>query len=590
MNKKLLVTIFSCSLTLMSCGDWLDKLPQDKMSPETFFSNEKELQAYSNAFYNSFPSSSLYRDDLDNITHGSAAAIMRDGRVVPSSGGGWDWGNLRNFNTLLEYSVNCDDANVRTQYDALARFFRAYFYFEKVKNFGDVPWYDRQIDSDDEAMLKKPRDSREYVMQRMIEDIDYAIANLSKERSLYRVTKWTALALKSRFCLFEGTFRKYHNISYPEHSWEYYLEQSAAAASELIEHSGYYLYTEGGKDVCYRNLFSSHRAQECEVILARNLNAEYKVYCDVGQYLTNKTYGRPGVTKKIINSYLMKDGTRFTDKPGYDKMSFMEECKNRDPRLAQSIRTPGYKRIGSTKQVAPDLATSITGYQPTKFLGTEAQDAGGTSDNDLIIFRLGEVYLNYAEARAELNSLTQADLDKTINRLRDRVGMKHLSMKVANQNIDPYLDNKATGYIGVTGENKGVILEIRRERSIELLQENFRTSDILRWKEGQILTQRLLGIYFESINKEVDLDGDGAPDVCLYEGAKPSTKDGITYLEVEKDIILSDRNHGYIEPHRDTKFSFNEERDYLSPIPSNERTLTGGALTQNPGWEDGLHF
>ena len=195
---------------------------------------------------------------------------MRDGRVVPSSGGGWDWGNLRNFNTLLEYSVNCDDANVRTQYDALARFFRAYFYFEKVKNFGDVPWYDRQIDSDED-----------------------------------------------------------------------YLEQSAAAASELIEHSGYYLYTEGGKDVCYRNLFSSHRAQECEVILARNLNAEYKVYCDVGQYLTNKTYGRPGVTKKIINSYLMKDGTRFTDKPGYDKMSFMEECKNRDPRLAQSIRTPG---------------------------------------------------------------------------------------------------------------------------------------------------------------------------------------------------------------------------------------------------------
>ena len=258
--------------------------------------------------------------------------------------------------------------------------------------------------------------------------------------------------------------------------------------------------------------------------------------------------------------------------------------------MAQSIRTPGYKRIGSTKQVAPDLATSITGYQPTKFLGTEAQDAGGTSDNDLIIFRLGEVYLNYAEARAELNSLTQADLDKTINKLRDRVEMKHLSMQVANANIDPYLDNKATGYIGVTGENKGVILEIRRERSIELLQENFRTSDILRWKEGQILTQRLLGIYFESINKEVDLDGDGAPDVCLYEGAKPSNKDGITYLEVEKDIILSDRNHGYIEPHRDTKFSFNEERDYLSPIPSNERTLTGGALTQNPGWEDGLHF
>ena len=590
MNKKLLITIFSCSLTLTSCSDWLDKLPQDKMSPETFFSNETELQAFSNSFYTSLPSSSLYRDDLDNITHGSAASMMRDGRVVPSSGGGWDWGNLRKFNTLLEYSVNCDDGGVRTRYDALARFFRAYFYFDKVRTFGDVPWYDKQVSSDDEAQLKKPRDSREYIMQRMIEDIDHAIANLSEDRSLYRITKWTALALKSRFCLFEGTFRKYHNVSYPEHSWEYYLEQSAAASLELMEKSGYSLYTEGGKDVCYRNLFSSHRAQGCEVILARNLNAEYKVYCDVGQYLTNKTFGRPGVTKKIINSYLMKDGTRFTDKAGYEKMSFTEECRNRDPRMAQSIRTPGYTRIGSTQQVAPDLATSITGYQPTKFLGTEAQDAGGASDNDLIIFRLGEIYLNYAEARAELGKLTQADLDKTINKLRDRVEMKHLNMNVANANIDPYLDNIATGYIGVTGINKGVILEIRRERSIELLQEGFRTHDILRWKEGQILTQRLLGIYFESINQEVDLDGDGKPDVCLYEGAKPGDKDGVTYLQVEKDIILSNRNYGYIEPHRDTKLSFNEERDYLSPIPSNERTLTGGALTQNPGWEDGLHF
>lgn len=590
MNKKLLSIIFSCSLTLTSCSGWLDRLPQDKMSPETFFSNETELQTYSNSFYSSLPSGSTYRDDLDNITHGSTPGIMRDGRIVPSSGGGWSWTELRKFNTLLEYSSNCKDESVRTYHDALARFFRAFFYYDKVRTFGDVPWYDRQISSDDEAMLKKPRDSREYVMQRMMEDIDYAIANLPEDRSLYRVTKWTALALKSRFCLFEGTFRKYHGISYPEHSWEYYLEQSAAASLELMEKGGYSLYIEGGKDVCYRNLFSSHRAQECEVILARNLNAEYKVYCDVAQYLTNKTYGRPGVTKKIINSYLMKDGTRFTDKPGYDKMGFQEECRNRDPRMAQSIRTPGYTRIGSTKMVAPDLATSITGYQPTKFLGTEAQDVGGASDNDLILFRLGEVYLNYAEARAELGKLTQADLDKSINRLRDRVGMRHLDKNVANANIDPYLDNKETGYIGVTGPDKGVILEIRRERSIELLQEGFRTYDVLRWKEGQILTQRLLGIYFESINKEVDLDGDGKPDVCLYEGAKPSDKDGVTYLQVEKDIILSNRNWGYIEPHRDTKLSFNEERDYLSPIPSNERTLTGGALSQNPGWDDGLSF
>lgn len=588
MNKKLLITIFACSAALASCN--LDKFPLDKMSPESFFSNEEELQAYSNNFYGFLPSSSLYRDDMDNITHGSVPGLMRDGRVVPASGGGWNWDYLRNFNTLLDNSSNCGDEAVRAEYDALARFFRAYFYYDKVRTFGDVPWYDSQISSDDEAQLKKPRNSREFVMTKMIEDIDYAIENLPSEHSLYRVTRWTALALKSRFCLFEGTWRKYHELSYPEHSWQYYLEQSVAASKQLMDNGGYTLYMEGGRDVCYRNLFSSHRAQGCEVILARNLNAEYKVFCDVGQYLTNKTYGRPGVTKKIINSYLMKDGSRFTDKPGYATMSFQEECRNRDPRLAQSIRTPGYTRIGSTKRLAPDLATSITGYQPTKFLGTEEQDAGGKSDNDLIVFRLGEVLLNYAEAKAELGTLTQADVDKSVNKLRDRVGMPHLNMTAANNNIDPYLDCAETGYTGVTGDNKGVILEIRRERSIELLQEGFRTSDIMRWKEGQILTQRLFGIYLDSINKEIDLDGDGQADVCVYSGAKPGDKSTVTYLQIEKEIILSNGTYGYIEPHRDTELSFNEIRDYLSPIPSNERTLTGGALTQNPGWEDGLSF
>ena len=110
-------------------------------------------------------------------------------------------------------------------------FFRAYFYFEKVKRFGDVPWYDRQLGSADPD-LYKPRDSRELVMQKMIGDIDYAIENLPAEKSLYRVTKWAALALKSRFCLFEGTFRKYHGYQetmYPEYDWKYYLEQCVSA-------------------------------------------------------------------------------------------------------------------------------------------------------------------------------------------------------------------------------------------------------------------------------------------------------------------------------------------------------------------------
>ena len=186
---------------ISGCEGMLDKYPLAQMSPETFFSTENELEAFSNTFYTVFPSTSIYSESVDNYTQLELPEELRGARIIPASGSGWTWGALRNYNTLLENSVNCPDLDVRSEYNALARFFRAYFYFEKVKRFGDVPWYDTQLGSDDPA-LYKPRDSREYVMQKMIEDIDYAIGNLPAERSLYRITRWTALALKSRFCLF----------------------------------------------------------------------------------------------------------------------------------------------------------------------------------------------------------------------------------------------------------------------------------------------------------------------------------------------------------------------------------------------------
>ena len=183
--KKILLIILAagCTMALVSCEEWLDKYPLAQMSPETFFSNENELQAFSNKFYTVFPSDGLYNEYWDNIIHNDLPQEMRGGRTIPASGGGWTWTDLRDINTLLEYSVNCKDLDVRNHYDALARFFRAYFYFEKIKRFGDVPWYAKPIGSADPE-LKRPRDSREYVMQRMIEDIDFAILYLPTTRPL----------------------------------------------------------------------------------------------------------------------------------------------------------------------------------------------------------------------------------------------------------------------------------------------------------------------------------------------------------------------------------------------------------------------
>ena len=583
--KKLTIYILAV-LSLTSCLN-LDKFPLDSMSPDTFFSSEEELQAFSNKFYTMLPATSLYTDNADTYTQNKLPDEISGLRIVPASGGGWSWGDLRDVNTLLEYSVNCKDEEVRVKYDALARFFRAYFYFDKVKKFGDVPWYDKQLASDDPD-LYKPRDSREYVMQKMIEDIDYAIENLGSGKDLYRITKWSALALKSRFCLFEGTFRKYHGIELDGHDWRWYLEQAAAAAEQLIDESGYSLYTADGPDKSYMNLFASENAIQTEVILARDYNQALGVFHNSNYFSIGQTNGQPGMTRKLVASYLMADGTRFTDKPGWETMQFAEECKDRDPRLAQSIRTPGYMRIGGSTTLLPDFSGSVTGYQQIKYVTGTDCDSYNISYNDLIIFRMGEVYLNFAEALAELGTLTQEDLDKSINKLRSRAGMPDMNKDEANANPDPYLMSPETGYPGVEGPDMGVILEIRRERTVELAQEGFRYYDIVRWKEGQAFNRQFYGMYFPGPG-EYDLDGDGTMDLYLWKDHQGSTTASVEY-EISKDIFLSDGDSGYVTPHPEKQEKWVEERDYYYPIPIDDRSLTGGVLTQNPGWDDGLVF
>ena len=205
----------------------------------------------------------------------------------------------------------------------------------------------------------------------------------------------------------------------------------------------------------------------------------------------------------------------------------------------------------------------------------------------LTLLRTAEVYLNYAEAKAELGTLTQDDLTVSIDKIRERAGMGGLDMEAANADPDPFL---LACYPNVTkSANTGVILEIRRERTVELLMENLRYWDIMRWKEGKTFEQPLLGLYIPA-KGEYDIDGDGTPDVYFAtKGETPSTTAKLT-LVIDQDILFSDGDHGYISPHKNNPGIWDETRDYFYPIPTDDRSLTGGALTQNPGWNDGLNF
>lgn len=576
----LLAGVAACGLN--SCEDALDRFPKDRLSPDEFFHTEEECQLYTNDFYTIFPAAgTIYGETADIIAKTTLTSEVLGNRTIPAKADSWKWEKLRDINFFLQYSSNCTDEHVRLQYEGVARFFRAYFYFEKVKYYGDVPWVDRPIASDDQE-LYKGRDSREMVMQKVIGDLDFAIANLPAEKSVYRVTRWTALALKSRVCLFEGTFRKYHGLE----GYESYLSACETASKRFMTESGYSVYTSGTTP--YLNLFSSLKAIDTEIVLARAYNTAIGLKHDVNGYLTSITMGRPGLLKNIANMYLMKDGTPFTAQPGWETMQLSDESKNRDGRFAQTVRTPGYKRIDDTALSAPNLAATMTGYQLVKYLQAAKYDSYNASTSDMPLFRAAEVMLNYAEAKAELGTLTQADIDLAIKPLRDRAGVVNLSLETANAAPDPYLASAETGYANVTGDNKGVILEIRRERTVELLMENLRYWDIMRWKEGKRFEKPFTGLYFPGTGS-YDLNGDGVDDICIWSGSKPSTSAPVVY-ELGKEIFLSGGESGYVIVHTDYTRTWNEARDYLYPVPTDDRVLTQGAISQNPGWNDGLNF
>ena len=587
--KNKILTIIAAAVCLASCD--LNYTPLSKLSPETFFSNESELQAFSNQFYTILPDTP-YEELSDLHVKNALSDEMRSKRTVPSSGGGWDFSALRNYNTLIEYSVNCPDEKVRTTYVALARFFRANFYFEKVKRFGDYPWYDKQVGSEDPD-LYKPRDSREFIMTKIIEDLDFAIANLSDKKDLYRITKWTALALKSRACLFEGTFRKYHagtnvleTLPADAKPYTYYLELSAAASEEIMNTSGYTLFKGNGKSTCYRDLFlgdpSTGDAWADEIILARDYNATLSILHN-STYYTIGNYGNPSMTRKMACSYLMSDGKRYTEQTGWETKELKDELKNRDPRMSQSIRGIGYTRVDGTDVVAPSFVNTITGYQPTKYmLGLNAgADTYNKSYQDLHIYRYAEILLNYAEAKAELGNISQTDIDKSIKLLRDRVGMPNMNVDDANANPCAYM---AGLYPNVAGEKKGVILEIRRERMVELFDENMRYPDILRWRNGSAFKQPILGIYIPGPGL-YDLNGDGTMDVHFYkEGEEASKESGVITRKINSDTFFTEGDHGYVIHPLSSEGNWNEERDYLYPLPILETQLNE-SLTQNPKWE-----
>ena len=184
--KKSILLVALASLLTVSCNleDLITLVPESQITPDSYFKTAEDLQLFSKTFYNNLLDKEPFARESDVFVKMNPSDLIRGGndRTVPATGGGWGagtgaWGDLRKMNTLLGNIDNCNDENAVREYTALVKFWRAYFYANMVQKFGDVPWIDRELGSADED-LYFPRDTRETVLQHMIEDIDVAIADL----------------------------------------------------------------------------------------------------------------------------------------------------------------------------------------------------------------------------------------------------------------------------------------------------------------------------------------------------------------------------------------------------------------------------
>ena len=564
MKRKFTSFLLAAIVLTSGCKkDFLERYPLDALEDNTYWTNETNVRTFAWAFYpayfggygsgftwGKFFSGQSLNDDFAPTTPTPFT------RVVPASGGGWSFAWVRKANIMIDRvdaSPLPDEA--KKHWVGIGRFFRALEYHDLVKNFGDVPWYDRELKETD-GDLYKPRDSRSVVMDNVLADMRYAAENvrLTDGTEGQVVNRMVVLAMMSRVFLFEGTFQKYHGLN-AQKATEY-LQAAQWAADEVIK-SNKYTITDN-----FRTVFNSlDLAGKKEVILYRHYEAGVLTHS-----LHSYVNGEPqsGISRDAVEAFLAKDGLPIKLSPLYqgDK-GIANVVANRDPRLTETM-VPELRLKGAV----PNYSTS--GYSVRKFFNETLKDLPEGSSNlnrtDAPVIRFGEVLLNYAEATAELGTLTQADLDKSINKLRSRPGISLPGLQVMGGspavNGTTYDDPERDPAV------PAMIWEIRRERRTELMFEGFRLDDLKRWK------------------KLAYTDTEANPDINRGAWIKKSD-----YPSLHADVrIENGAAEGYIvpAPSAASARTFTDPKVYLEPIPLDQIKLyetQGVTLTQNPGWQ-----
>lgn len=540
-------------LALGSCTKDLELTAPDQFSDETFWTSENNVRAYNWGFYNMFvgygtgTTADFYFPAMTDDQ--AASSFTNFPTSAAATNGNWDWAQIRKANIMIDRvkGMTSLSQEAKNHWEGVARFFRAYDYFNKVKIFGDVPYIETDLDVSETTIIYKPRDSRKLVIQKVLEDLDFAIANLRETDNVANtLNKDVALAVKSRVALYEGTYRKYHTSLGLTADANGLLTQARDAAEALMNKNKYVLNND--YVTAYNSMDLNGNKQ---VILYKKYIAGALTHSIIGY--TNSTTRMNGLSKSAVESYTTANGLPITQVGGNAQYLGDDNIgnirANRDGRLLQTI-SDQLMYVGNP---SADGRTSSTGYRPSKFLQPASVQLAPQNETDAPLFNYSEVLLNYAEAAAELGTLNQLGLDKSINLLRDRAGVADLKFDGTNV---------MSGAAGTTIINDSkrdadvspLIWEVRRERRVELMMDGFRFDDIVRWRKGQYL------------------DFTANPDSRL--GAKVPAATGLT------------RNaDGYILPYTNVR-TFIAPRHYLTAVPTGQITqyIPYGGMAQNEGW------
>lgn len=569
--------------TVASC-DVTDKDPIDSLTDKTYWKSADDLKLYANGLYNNLSSPNVGKDNVsDNCVTTNYSTYLYDELTVPStaSDAGWTWENVRACNFFLNrYDVVEGVDEEINKYVAEVRFFRGLDYYNKIKRFGDVPYYDKDLQTDDIDELYKPRDSRDFVLEKIIEDMEYAILWLPEngQAESGRLTKDAARTQLARIALYYGTYKKYHNEG-TSPTAEELLQKAADLTQEIIE-SGNYEIVKGSDSGSGQMPFENYPLYYSNQFVQEDLTANkeailIRVYKKgVLTHETGRDAGEKGagLSKDFVESFLCIDGKPISVSDKYLGDETLDiEIKNRDPRIYQIIDNwnKPYTVINNERQVnvlqSVDGNVGVTGYPCVKFRSPlqEQQEARQTT-YDWFVYRFAEVLLIHAEAKAELGVCTQEVLDKTINQLRDRVEMPHLTMSPV-QDLNPV----DYGY-----SLNSLLYEIRRERRIELIEEGFRLDDIKRWNATKLFEnpKTILGIRITE--PVIELYGDNNITFGGDDGRPVVEYNGKVYLKQYASKSIDDPA---------MKEWGKDDRRWFWPLPTNELVLNKN-LKQNPGW------